>query len=431
MLALTGGGQGASLNFFGGSAAAAGGAGDEKVQDVSPPARPPSTRVTLAWLPDSTSVRQLARSGLSPGVLSAGLGTVPAEQTYLDVSQGNRVFDSLYSSKLPPLAGDCSSWWKAVDQRAASAPAEIVPGLLTSTLKAAGVGVRVGGGTSCTFSAHSPSDGPSALSKKLSEAPHPDPVPVGLEVRDTTLGVLQSLARTLHGQDLLIAIARPTGRSEAPLAIGIAGRGFDGNITSDSTRTNGYVLSTDIAPTILDHFGIDIPSEMSGQAIRSEGSVDPAAIDSLVERMEVVSPRRGPVIGLSIAAWIAAALIVMLAGRGRLARPAVRVLGLSIVYLPLVLLAGAALEPSQGAERLLLLLGAPALAEATLAVLSGYRALAVASAVTVVAYAVDVIAGSGLTSLSLLGPNPGLGVRFYGIGNELEALLAVLVVAGC
>jgi hypothetical protein len=39
-------------------------------------------------------------------------------------------------------------------------------------------------------------------------------------------------------------------------------------------------------------------------------------------------------------------------------------------------------------------------------------------------------AGSPLTSLSLLGPNPGLGVRFYGIGNELEALLGVLVVAG-
>ena len=49
---------------------------------------------------------------------------------------------------------------------------------------------------------------------------------------------------------------------------------------------------------------------------------------------------------------------------------------------------------------------------------------------TVLAYAIDVIAGSPLTSLSLLGPNPGLGVRFYGIGNELEAVLAVLVVAG-
>ena len=53
-----------------------------------------------------------------------------------------------------------------------------------------------------------------------------------------------------------------------------------------------------------------------------------------------------------------------------------------------------------------------------------------ASALTVLAYAIDVIAGSPLTALSLLGPNPGLGVRFYGIGNELEALLGVLVVAG-
>jgi hypothetical protein len=76
------------------------------------------------------------------------------------------------------------------------------------------------------------------------------------------------------------------------------------------------------------------------------------------------------------------------------------------------------------------MLGAPLLGALTLAALRGYRALAVASALTVLAYAVDVIAGSPLTSLALLGPNPGLGVRFYGIGNELEALLGVLVVAG-
>jgi hypothetical protein len=237
--------------------------------------------------------------------------------------------------------------------------------------------------------------------------------------------------RALHAQDLLIAIARPTGASDNPVAIGIAGHGFDGNLTSDSTRTDGYVLSTDVAPTILDQFGIEVPSQMSGQAIRSDGSVDPASIDSFVSRMEVVSPRRGPVIGLTIAAWLAAVLIVALVGRGRIARPAVRVLGLSLVYLPLLLLAGAALEPSQGSEQLLVGLGAPVLALATLAVLRDYRALAIASALTVLAYGADVIAGSRLTSLSLLGPNPGLGVRFYGIGNELEALLVVLLVAGC
>jgi hypothetical protein len=48
----------------------------------------------------------------------------------------------------------------------------------------------------------------------------------------------------------------------------------------------------------------------------------------------------------------------------------------------------------------------------------------------VVAYAIDVTAGSDLTRLSLLGPNPIYGGRFYGIGNELEALFAVMVPVG-
>jgi hypothetical protein len=79
---------------------------------------------------------------------------------------------------------------------------------------------------------------------------------------------------------------------------------------------------------------------------------------------------------------------------------------------------------------LLVMIATPALAALTLTVLRGYRALAVAAALTVCAYAIDAIAGSPLSALSLLGPNPGLGVRFYGIGNELEALLAVLIVGG-
>ena len=62
--------------------------------------------------------------------------------------------------------------------------------------------------------------------------------------------------------------------------------------------------------------------------------------------------------------------------------------------------------------------------------LRGYRALAVASGLVVPPTRPTSIAGSPLTSLSLLGPNPGLGVRFYGIGNELEALLGGADVAG-
>jgi hypothetical protein len=355
---------------------------------ASPAAASPDQRVVLAWVPAETTVAELANAGFAPGILSPGLGTVPAEQTYLDIGQGNRVFDSLYDAALPARSGDPSRWWREVVERAESAPAEIVPGLLSSALAEAGLRS-------------------------------------GLQIRRAPLRGLRQA-----GEGLTIAIARPTGKSDAPLPIGIAGAGFDGNLTSDSTRTDGYVLSTDVAPTILDHFGVPIPSEMSGQPIRSEGSVDVAAIDSLGDRMEVISSRRGPVIGLNIAIWLGVLALVALLSRGRLARPAVRVAGLTIVYLPLVLLLGAALEPGETGERLLVLLLCPLLATATLMFLRGYRALAVASAATVLAYAVDVIAGSPLTSLSLLGPNPGLGVRFYGIGNELEALLAVLVVAG-
>ena len=62
--------------------------------------------------------------------------------------------------------------------------------------------------------------------------------------------------------------------------------------------------------------------------------------------------------------------------------------------------------------------------------LRGYRALALACAATALAYAIDLIAGSPLTQLSLVGPNPAGGHRFYGIGNELEACLVVLILVG-
>jgi len=347
-------------------------------------------RVVLAWLPSDTTVAELAAAGFSPGVMSAGLGAVSPTQTYLDVGQGSRVFNSLYDAPLPELEGDRARWWRAVVERAESAPADVIPGLLYSTLEEAGASPRF------------------------------------LEIRRASLDRLPGGA----DRGMVIAIARPTGDTDAPLPIGISGRGFDGNLTSDSTRMDGYVLSTDVAPTVLDQFGLEVPAEMSGQPIRSEGTVDVAAIESLEARMGVISSRRGSVIGLSILAWLVLAGGVALLFPGVPARLAVRLLGISVVCLPLLLLLGAALEPGELVEGLLVGLGAPLLAALALTLLGGYRALAVASAGVVLAYAIDVIAGSPLTSLSLLGPNPGLGVRFYGIGNELEAVLAVLVVAG-
>jgi hypothetical protein len=349
----------------------------------------------VALLPRDTQLERLARvQGVSPGLLSAGLGSVPAEQTYLDISQGNRVFDSLYDSELPRDVGGgiCGPGYSgAVVERAEAAPADIVPGLLAATLAEHG--------RRC-------------------------------EVRSVGLAGLAALVRGLEGDDLVVAIERAPPGTNRALTIGVAGRGFDGNLTSDSTRADGYVLSTDVGPTILRRVGIGVPSEMSGQAIRSEGSVDTGAIESLGDRMAVISERRGAVIGVSLLVWLVVFGLAALVSSDRVGRVAVRLAGLSVVYLPLLLLAAAALEPSKETEQLLVMFGAPLLAALTLFALGGLRALALGSGLVVSAYAVDVIAGSPLTSLSLLGPNPGLGVRFYGIGNELEALLGVLIVAG-
>jgi hypothetical protein len=356
-------------------------------------AAPAGARVTVALVPPDTSVEELAAAGMSPGLLSAGLGSVPAEQTYLDISQGNRVFDSLYDATLPRarIALNRPVHDPAILRRAESAPADIVPGLLGATLAEAGKGFGV-----------------------VDEAPDRLPARVA----------------SLRGDDLLIAIERPPPAEDAALAIGVAGRGYRGTLTSGSTRMDGYVLSTDVAPTILERLGLAIPPEMSGRPIRAEGEADAGAVAELDARLASISERRGPTIGLSLLVWTLSLALAVVASRGRAARSGVRLVGLAVVLLPLVLLLAAAVEPGEATEALLAMLGAPLLGAAALALFGGYRALAVGAALTVAAYAADVVAGSPLTSLSLLGPNPGLGVRFYGIGNELEALLAVLVVAG-
>jgi hypothetical protein len=377
-------------------------------------------RAYLLFVPSSTTVKELASAGFSPGLMSAGLGTVTPEQTYLDIGAGNRVFNSLYDHELPPMPrarGACPPWFAEARDRAGSAPDEIEPGLLVRSALDARVSIGAAGLASCSLGIESDA----VLTAPGARAT--------LRIAEARLGQAAQTAKFLGRRGLVIAIATPTGKTDDPIPIGIAGRDYHGDLTSDTTRTNGYVASTDVAPTIIEFFGAEVPGQMIGQAIRSEGSVDPAAIESRGARMAVVSSRRGPVIGWSLLAWVLALALVALVARS-LAPGAVRLTGLAVVYLPVLLLVGAALEPAQWPETLLVMLGAPLLAAVTLAALRDYRALAVAAGITVAVYALDAIVGSPLSALSLLGPNPALGVRFYGIGNELESLLSVLVVGG-
>jgi hypothetical protein len=391
-----------------------------------------STRITLAFVPAGTEPSELAGvDGVAVGLMSAGLGAnVPPDQTYLDIGQGNRVFDALYDEPLPRLFTVDGRvppvLWRAVLERADSAPADIVPGLLATTVARGRYDVSASRRASPAEIAALDRNG-----RVSDRTPCPPTSCVGLGATSVDPEALGGRALRPSGDDLLIAIERPPPEDEGEqLAIGIAGRGFAGELTSDSTRRDGLVLSTDLAPTILARLGLDVPDSVSGSAIRAEGTPDPEELVSLERRMAEVGPRRGPVIGLSLLAWAAVVLAAVAAFGAPGARAVLPVVALAGMYVPAALLAAAALDPSETAEQLVVGLGCPALAVLTLALTRGFAAVAVACAVTLLAYAVDVIAGSPLTALSLIGPNPALGVRFYGIGNELEATVAALVPIG-
>jgi hypothetical protein len=386
--------------------------------------------VTVAILPFETDPEDLEGiDGLSPGLMSAGLSTVTSIQTYLDIGAGNRVFTSLYDDDLPVIAlgGNRVPGWDQIADRGENAPADIVPGLLGSTLGDGGVPV----------SADRLLTTPSLIAvDREGEIPRTEPLACvqsscpGLSVVPARPEGLAALVGRLRGEDLLIAIERAPPPRRDTLTIAVAGSGFDGNLTSDTTRAPGFVIATDIAPTILDRFSLAIPEEMNGNPMESEGGVDYAAVAERGARMRVVAGRRSPVIVDNLMIWFAVAALVTLLSRGRLRSPAFAMLGLTSVYAPTLLLVGAATLPSEDVERVIVGLGAPVAAALTLLAFRSWSALAVACAVTVSAYTIDVIAGSPLTAQSLLGPNPGLGVRFFGIGNELEAVLAVLIPGG-
>jgi hypothetical protein len=173
---------------------------------------------------------------------------VPAAQTYLDAGQGNRIFDSLYDGGLPRLArrGGRIEGWPAVLARADSAPADIVPGLLASTLAATVRGP--GGAIEAAPGALGPALLAAGQSGRFSLAP---PGCAARSCRAPVLALaagadaLPGLVRRLRGSDLLIAFARPPPAEEHQLAVGIAGSGS----TATSPRTPRARTATCWSPT--------------------------------------------------------------------------------------------------------------------------------------------------------------------------------------
>ena len=407
--------------------------------------------VVLAFVP--ADARQLARiPGISVGLMSATQGAYSSEQMLLDIGQGARVANSSYSSPRPPSLsgpfgfstaqlGGRALAWRFVLRRARSAPQLLRPGLLAASIPggAGYVGVRGSGAPDLAvaldrqghLAAASTGSTATLLPRIAAMRQRKRLVVSDLPGGAAGLADLRALSATRAlGEQLLIVQRTPDTPGHELLVVGAGLAGHGGHeLSSHTTNQRGLISSIDLAPSILQQLGLPVPADMRGQRIETDGSLDAAGLESLLARLRVVGARRLKALGVLLGAWALLLLgVAPLPGaRGRAARAwAMRVGGLAVMWTPVAVLIGAAIEPAAAVEYATIALACFALAALSDALLPWPRAPLAPAIVSILALLIDALAKTQLLMRSLLGPNPILGARFYGFGNELKSGLAVL-----
>ncbi len=415
-------------------------------------ARAPGGSVLLAFLP--TGERRLAGiGGLSVGLMSATQGAYTRAQLLLDIGQGARVAASAYDpSHAPALSltlggsGAVVTGWQAALRRADDAPQLLRPGLLATQVPGGTAYAGIAGADDLDAVATADRRGrvgevslgtaPTLLARIAVLQAARRLVVADLPGGAAGIADLRALSATRRPRDLLIVVQRAgDGDGHELLWAGAAGLAGGGGreLTSPTTSQRGLLAAVDIAPTILARLGVTpMPADVRGKALETDGRLDGGALRALQARLRVVGGRRLPALGFLLAAWALLLLGASLAASARARdarRWALRVGGLAVLWAPVAALAGAALEPSAAIEYATIALVCLGLAALTDACVAWPRAPLAAALVGVLALVVDALAGTQLLMRSLLGPNPILGARFYGFGNELKSGLAVAVLA--
>jgi hypothetical protein len=398
----------------------------------------------------ATDEQQLADiGGLSVGIMSASQGQYSTDQLLLDMSQGARVATSSYPTPTPAQlslraagAGAIVTGWRAARKRAEAAPQLLRPGLLASQIAGGAGYVGIAGtpdadgalaadmsGDVASFSL-----GPtSTLLQRMARLQRTSRLVVAdLPAGPAGRADLLALARSRPTTELLIVVQRtarsPAGELLWTAAAGLGGGGGGRVLSSQSTNERGLIAAFDIAPTILTYLHLTpLPADMRGKSIDTDGALHSASLRALMARLHAIAGRRLPALGFLLLAWT---LLLALAAPSPRARAwAMRAGGLGVLWVPIAVLIPAAIEPSAAVEYAMIALACMLLGALTDALIPWPRALLAPALAAIVVLSADALAGTQLLMRSLLGPDPILGARFYGIGNELKSGLAVLVLA--
>ncbi|HEX4807251.1 MAG TPA: hypothetical protein VFU94_15230 [Conexibacter sp.] len=413
-------------------------------------AGPPPPGVQLPSVPDLIA----GHPELALGMLSATQSGYSPQQSLLDMTAGTRTSRGTYHPQNPPDmsllplgdhdpvhppgSGLIVNWLSAL-ARAQTAPADIHPGLLASAIPGGAGYAGVSGQTNLEAVLAATRGGvvdEVSLGAGDSVGARADAL---LARRRFVVALLppgyagdrqldQLIAARRPGE-LLIAIEDPPQATGPQLLFaGIAGmRTASAGLTSETTHIDGIAAAIDLPATILRHLGLRVPAAVRGQPITTAGARDAQALQRLDNRLGVIGPRRIPALETFLLTWLGLLLACGIARDRAGVRFAMRIGGLALVWLPSLLLLGGALMPSQQAELFLIAGGSFLLALATDRLVPWPRGPVVPALVALVAYAADLANHSHLIIRSLLGPSPRSGSRFYGIGNELEIGLTVLL----
>jgi hypothetical protein len=202
-------------------------------------------------------------------------------------------------------------------------------------------------------------------------------------------------------------------------------------LTSPSTRRPGIIMNTDLAPTVLDFFGVRTPETMSGRSSTAVLVPDQSAhIFKLRQQTLFIHNTRVWLIKtylVYVLILIIASVLLILMREQQLARKlGIYPLLLSILSFPAACLVVPLISPASTAVYVAGLAAVTAALTMLTIIFERRRQLTgflFISMVTVGLILGDTFAGNILLSKSILSYDPIAGARFYGIGNEYMGIL--------
>ncbi len=252
------------------------------------------------------------------------------------------------------------------------------------------------------------------------------------------------LSRLDHNTLLMLLSPSPPqavsgiGQRMTPLILYDSSRREGGVLRSATTRRPGIVTNIDIAPTVLQHLGVDAPFFLWGAPLEFvPASNNLETLVGLSTHTARIYQQRPPIIRGYILSLIIVSLLGVFAVITRFkSLYGLRYILVVLLNVPAVLLVAAFFSPFPAAETSqsmlwLILIAVPVMAPALLLMRRNLMACFAYSGLTICTLLMfDLWFGAPLNSRSLFGYDPISGARFYGLGNEYMGVLLGAFILG-